>query len=146
MTLVVVVLTVLLAQAHLVARAWLGGLAPDPLVVLATLLALVLPRRRLVLAALLLGWVRALTLAEPMGGQVLCLWAAMALVAFLREGLVAGGRSGVLVAGGLLALCWWSSAQVLGLAADAPVSAGRELLLGVPLAVPFAGLALGREP
>jgi len=140
--LAVLAAAVLSAQALVLGRALLGSMAPDPMVVLATALALAWPARRLLLAAVFLGWVRALVLVEPAGGQVLCAWAALFSVAAFRSSLRRGGRRGFLFAGVLLAAVWWLTALAVSWAAGVHVSAGRELLLGLLLAVPCAGLLM----
>jgi hypothetical protein len=60
----------------------------------------------------------------------------------LRTGLRRQGRPGFLLAGALLASVWWLTALAVGWVVGVPVSAGRELLLGLVLAVPCAGLLL----
>ena len=139
----------LLGQLH----AWLSGLLgpalPDPYVVLVAYTGLFGPRRTLPLAVLLLGWARALTLAEPMGGHVLATAAVVLLLASQRDGLD-------LRAGGVLLLGSIAAALTLILAgvllrwvSDAPLTAGWALLvgavLGIPMAVPARWLARRRR-
>jgi hypothetical protein len=139
----------LFGQLH----AWLAGFAgaalPDPYVVLVAFTGLHGPRRTLPLAVLLLGWARALTLAEPMGGHVLATAAAVLLLASQRDGLDLR-VGGVLLMGSLVAALTMITAGALlrGLS-GAPMTAGWALLtgaaLGVPLAVPARWLARRRR-
>lgn len=137
MILVALGAALLAGQLWAVSRAWLGPVAPDPLVIVGTALALSCPRRQLPWVAMMVGWVRALVLIEPAGGQVLCAWAAMVVVAAVRRGLRRQGRSGVLLGGLLLALVWWCSAAALSWVWGASVIAGEELFWGVLAGVPL---------
>ena len=137
MILVALGAALLAGQLWAVSRAWLGPAAPDPLVAVAMGLALTWPRRQLLWGAVMVGWVRALVLTEPAGGQVLCAWAALLIVASARRGLRRSGRSGVLLAGLLLAVVWWCSALVLSWAWGVPVVAGQELFWGVLVGAPL---------
>lgn len=132
----------LAGQALLLGRAWLGPLAPDPMVVVGVTLALSQPPRRLLAAAVMLGWVRALVLVEPVGGQVLCAWAALFAVATLARGLRRSGRSSFLFGGMVLAAVWCAGALVVSWASGVTVSAGPELWWGVVLAAPVPWLLL----
>jgi hypothetical protein len=132
------VTALVLGQLH----AWLAGLAgaalPDPYVLLVAFTGLYWPRRTLPLAILLLGWARALTLAEPMGGHVLATAAAVLLLASQRDGLDLRG-GGVLLLGTLasaLTLCT-AGALLRGLS-GAPLTAGWALVTGAALALPLA--------
>jgi hypothetical protein len=134
-------------------HAWLAGFAgpwlPDPFVVLVAFTGLHGPRRTLPLAVLLLGWARALSLAEPMGGHVLAVGAAVLLLASQRDGLDLR-VGGVLLAGSLVsALALILAGALLRGTFGAPMTAGWALLLGavlgIPLAVPARWLAARRR-
>ena len=145
MTLVMLLLSVAAAQAYVVAAAWLGLQAPDPVVGLAAFAGLWWPRRTLPLAALVLGLGRAVVLAEPAGGQVFCAWFALAVVAAQRpdprraaENLYPRFAWAALSAAGAWALGGW----VLRALFDVPLQSGRELFLGVLVVLPLAKLAM----
>ncbi|MFT7463699.1 MAG: hypothetical protein ACI9EF_002046 [Pseudohongiellaceae bacterium] len=122
----------LAGQAFVLGRAWLGPLAPDPMVLVATFLALTCSRRRLLVGVIAVGWVRALVLVEPAGGQVLCAWGAMYAVASLGR----GGQRGPLFSSVVLAAVWWCCAWLVRWASGVSVLAGQELFLGVIFSVP----------
>lgn len=144
MTLVMLLLSVAAAQGHVVAAAWLGLQAPDPMVGLAAFAGLWWPRRTLPLAALVLGLGRAVVLAEPAGGQIFCAWLALAVVAAQRpdprrdvEGIYVRFAWAALSA----AAAWAAAGWVLRALFDVPLQSGRELFLGVIVVLPLARLA-----
>ncbi len=127
----------LLAQLHAWLVPWTGPVLPDPFPLLVVLVGLCWPRASLVWAVLVLGWSRALGLAEPVGGHVLAAGAAVALLASQRHALDAR-RAGTLLATGLVAagvliLAGWLLRAVSG----APLTAGWALPAGVALALPL---------
>lgn len=131
----------LLAQVH----TWLAGFAgpalPDPFVVLAAFTGLFWPRDSLPGAVLVLGWTRALVLAEPVGGHVLALAAAVFLLASQR-GSLDPRRGGTLLLGTLVAaLSLAAAAGLLRWLSGAPLTAGWAILLGAALALPLAPAA-----
>jgi hypothetical protein len=141
-TLVLAILTVLLGQAFVVSRGWLGTFAPDPLVPIAAYLALYWPRRSVLPCIVLLGWVRALVLVEPAGGQVLAALISCAIVAGLRPHLLEFREFGYVLGTLILAGCWSMAAALITHASGVSVIGGRELVLGSLLAVPLAGVAV----
>lgn len=141
MILLLLVCGLVTGRLFLLGQLWLGEYAPDPTILVAVLCALALPPRRMVFAAVLLGWGRAVVLLEPAGGQVLCAWGAMAVVAGLRSQLQLLEGTGYVLGCVIGAGCWSLVARGLQLVADQPLTGGRELLLGAALALPIAGLA-----
>ena len=148
MTLLLLLLTLAATQAALLAAPWTGGLALDPTVCLAAFAGLYWPRRTLPLAALALGWGRSVVLLEPAGGQILCAWLALMFVAAQRR----EDRHGVaepvpwtrfVIAAFLAACAWLAAGWVLNLALPTPIQTGRELFVGVLVAIPVARLARG---
>jgi len=136
----------LLAQLHAWLLGWSGAALPDPFPLLVALVGLCWPRESLAWAVLVLGWSRALGLAEPVGGHVLAAGAAVALLVSQRHALDAR-RAGTLltcglVAAGALALAGW----LLREASGAPLTAGWALatgaLLALPLLVPLRAVAV----
>jgi len=110
-------------------------------VLLAAFAAMYLPWRRLLACAVLMGWLRAVVLLEPAGGQVLCAWGALVLVAGLRSQLALRERLGFVLAAVLVAGTWSLLGRGLSALFDVPLTGGRELLLGAALALPLAHLA-----
>ena len=143
MTILLAISAVLLGQLFVVSRGWLGGFAPDPLVPIAAFVALYWPRRSVLPAIVLLGWVRALVLVEPAGGQVLAALISCAIVAGLRPHLLEFREFGYVVGTLILAGCWSMAAVLTTHAFGVSVTGGRELVLGSLLAVPLAGWAVG---
>ncbi len=142
MTLLLLLLAVTATQIHVVADAWLGPAAPDPTVCLAAFCGLYWPRGTLPLAALALGWGRAMVLVEPAGGQVLCALVALALVATQRDdNSTSEGGYALVWAALTVSLAWAAAGWLLGQFTDVPIKAGRELFLGSVLALPFVRLA-----
>jgi hypothetical protein len=142
-SLLLLALAVLSVQSYVVAESWIGIQAPDPIICLAAFAGLYWPRRTLLLAAIALGWGRALVLLEPAGGQILCAWLTLAVVASQR-GDHARTSWVWFVTAALLAAATWSTAGVMvRLAFDVPLQAGLELFLGAVLSIPLAGLAQG---
>ena len=144
MTLVLLLLSVAATQGFVVAAAWLGGPAPDPVVGLAAFAGLWWPRRTLPLAALVLGLGRAVVLTELAGGQIFCAWLALVVVAGQRpdprralENVYARFAWAALSAAGAWALAGWALRALF----DVPLQSGRELLLGVVVVLPLARLA-----
>lgn len=141
MTVVLALLAVLAGQVFVVSRAWLGSFAPDLLVPIAAYLALYWPRRSVLLAIVLVGWVRAMVLVEPVGGQVLAVLVASAIVSGLRPHLLEFREFGYVLAALIMAGCWSMAAALTSHAFGVTVIGGRELVLGSLLSVPLAGLA-----
>lgn len=129
------------SQALVVSRAWLAAYAPDPLLPVAAFAALYWPRRGLLLPVLVVGWLRALVLLEPAGGQVLCVLGSTLIVASLRPALLSWGRAGYVLAALVQAGCWSLCAAAVSALSGQTITGGRELVLGALLAVPLAGLA-----
>jgi hypothetical protein len=128
----------LISQLHAWLVTWTGAALPDPFPVLVALVGLNWPRRSLVGAVVLLAWPRALALAEPVGGHVLAVAAAVLLLSALRTSLD-GRRAGSLVLGALLAAVTLVAVSALLRAlSGAPLTAGWALLLGAGLALPLA--------
>ena len=142
MTIVLAFIAVLLGQVFVVSRGWLGSFAPDPLVPIVAFVALYWPRRSVLLSIVLLGWVRALVLVEPAGGQVLAALIACAIVAGLRTHLLEFREFGYVLGTLILAGCWSMAAVLTSHAFGVAVTGGRELVLGSLLAVPLSGLAV----
>ncbi len=142
MTVVLTLVVVLLGQLFVVSRGWLGSFAPDPLVVVATWVALYWPRRTALLPLVLLGWIRALVLVEPAGGQVLPVLVAAAIVAGLRQHLLEFREAGFVVGALVYAGCWSMAAFLVSRGFDVPLTGGRELVLGALLSIPLAGPAM----
>jgi len=131
----------LLAQLHAWLVGWTGSALPDPFIVLAAFVGLSWPRASLPGAVLVLGWARALVLAEPVGGHVLAAAAAVFLLASQR-GTLDGRRPGALLLAALVAaLVLSATAGLLRWISGAPLTAGWALLLGTLLAVPLAPAA-----
>ncbi len=148
MTLLLLLLTLAATQAALLAAPWTGGLALDPTVCLAAFAGLYWPRRTLPLAALALGWGRAVVLLEPAGGQILCAWVALMFVAAQRTETRQGAAEAVpwtrfVIAAFLAAAAWMGAGWLLGMVLPNPLQAGRELFVGVIVAIPVARLARG---
>lgn len=141
MTLALAFLTVLAGQLFVVSRGWLGSFAPDLMVPLAAYLALYGRRRSALIGIVLLGWVRALVLVEPVGGQVLAALLACAIVSGLRPHLLEFREFGFVLAAFILAGCWSMAAFLTSHAFGVTVIGGRELVLGSLFSVPLAGLA-----
>ena len=127
-----------LAQLHAWLVTWTGAALPDPFPVLVALVGLAWPRRSIMGAVVLLAWPRALALAEPVGGHVLAVAAAVFLLLALRAALD-GRRAGALVIGALVAaLTLILVGGLLRAISGAPLTAGWALLLGAGLALPFS--------
>jgi hypothetical protein len=141
MMFVSVAAAVLASQMLVLSRAWLGTFGPDPLVLLAAYATLYAPRRSVLPSLVLLGWLRALVLLEPAGGQVLCLLVAGAIVSGLREHLVEHRQLGFVLGALILAGCWSMAAALVSAGFGVVVLGGRELVLGAALSVPLAALA-----
>ena len=141
MILLLLVAGLVTGRVFLLGQQWLGASAPDPTILVAVLCALSLSPRRVVLAAVLIGWGRAVVLLEPAGGQILCAWAAMAVIFGLRSQLQLLEGTGYVLGCVIGAGCWSLVVRVLQLVVDQPFTGGRELLLGALLALPIAGLA-----
>lgn len=139
---VLALLAVLLGQVFVVSRGWLGSFALDPLVPVAAYVALYWPRRAVLIPIVLLGWVRALVLVEPAGGQVLAALVSFAIVAGLRSHLLEFREFGYVLGTLILAGCWSMAAALIAHGSGVAVTGGRELVLGSLLSVPLAGLAL----
>ena len=128
----------ILAQLHAWLVTWTGAALPDPFPVLCALVGLSWPRRSLLGAVIVLAWARALALAEPVGGHVLAVAAAVFLLLSLR-GTLDVRRSGALFTAALLAaLALVSVSALLRWLSGAPLTAGWALLLGALLALPLA--------
>ncbi|MGQ0553531.1 MAG: hypothetical protein ACT4PU_09970 [Planctomycetota bacterium] len=159
------VLALLWTQLHAVARAWAeavgwpAALVPDPFALLVAGAALGgagraaggrsasawgldrgAERNALLLAALSLGLGRALVLAEPAGGQVLCAALAVLLIGGQRSSFDRRSAAGWALAALLVALCWWAGGALLAWLSGAPVSGGPALACGAALAWPWLGL------
>ena len=131
----VLLLALLSAHSLALGRLWWGDLAPDPMVLVIAGLALQGQRRVLLPGAVVAGWLRALVLLEPAGGQVLGAWAAIFLVASLREHL--GARS--LLTASVLAAGTWAGVTLLLSAITGSGHVGlSSLFLGAGLAIPFS--------
>lgn len=130
--------TVVLGQLHVLGVAWFGEFVPDPIVVLAAIAGLHWQRRRLLGAALVLGWGRSLILLEPAGAHILCAAIALTVVASQREAFDRERGMTLLFAALLAAGCWMGGAWALGATLDLGVSAGPSLLTGALLALPIA--------
>jgi hypothetical protein len=143
-SLVGIVLALLSAQLLVLSRALLGNWAPDLLVVVLLHGALFAPARRLLLVPLVVGWLRALVLLEPVGGQVLGALVATLLVSSLRSQLRDAPALGWVFGAFLAAGSWSLTVALLELVSGVPLVAGRELVLGAVLAVPLAGVAAAR--
>ena len=127
-----------LAQLHAWLVTWTGAALPDPFPVLVALVGLAWPRRSIMGVVVLLAWPRALALAEPVGGHVLAVAAAVFLLLALRSGLD-GRKSGALLFGALVAaLTLILVGGLLRAISGAPLTAGWALLLGAGLALPFS--------
>jgi hypothetical protein len=148
MTALLLALALAAAPLGALSRSWWGDLGPDPAVLVAAACALLLKPRQLALAALALGWSRALVLGEPAGGQVLCALAALSVGWRLGPG--APGSRPWLLTSLAVAGTWWLVAQVLalvlGLLSGALVApaAGPGLFLAAALALPSPVLASWR--
>jgi len=131
---VLLALAVLMGQLHALGAAWAGAFVPDPFVCLAAFAGLYWPRRGLAGAALALGLGRALVIMEPAGGQVLCAWGALLVLASQREAFDRGRPATLAAAALLVAVTWTVLAWLLALISGAPVSAGLSLFTGAALA------------
>lgn len=143
MTVLLLLLTVAAAQAYVVTESWVGVQAPDPVVCLAAFAGLYWPRRALPLAALALGWGRAAVLVEPAGGQILCAWVAVTVVAGQRGDSPSRSWTEYVAAALVTAAAWSLTGVVVRLVADVPLQAGLELFLGAIVAIPLARVARG---
>jgi hypothetical protein len=148
MTALLLLLALAAAPLGALSRSWWGGLAPDPVVLVAAACALLLKPRQLALAAVALGWSRALVLGEPAGGQVLCALAALSVGWRLGPG-GSDGRPWLLTSLSV-AGTWWLVAQALSLLLGllpgglmAP-TAGPGLFTAAALALPSPILASWR--
>lgn len=142
---VAVLLALASAQLLVLGRAHLGGWAPDLLLLVLLHGALFAPSRRLLMVPLVVGWLRALVLLEPAGGQVLAALAATLLVSSLRSQIREAPGLGWVLGAFLAAGSWSLTAALLEAITGVPLVAGRELVLGALLAVPLAGLAARRR-
>jgi hypothetical protein len=134
-------LALLVAQLHAFLVGWTGSWLPDPVAVLAAFVGLSWPRASLLGAVLVLGWTRALVLAEPVGGHVLALAVAVFLLASQRDSLD-GRRAGTLLFGTFVAaLALAAAGGVLRWVSGAPLTAGWAVLAGALLALPLAPAA-----
>ncbi len=134
-------LIVVLGQMFVVSRGWLGAYGPDPLIPIAGYVALYWPRRTALLPIVLLGWVRALILVEPGGGQVLAALVSFAIVGGLRQHLLEFREMGYVLGTLILAGCWSMATVLTTRAFGVPIAGGRELVLGAVLSVLLAGVA-----
>jgi hypothetical protein len=142
MWLVLDLIIVLLGQVFVVGRAWLSPYAPDPLVLVASFVALYWPRRSMLLPVVAVGWVRGLLLLEPVGGQVLCALVATAIVSGLREHLLEFRQLGYVLGSLIMAGCWSMAAALTSKGFDVSITGGRELVLGGLLSLPLATWAV----
>ena len=126
--------TVLLAQLHGLGAAWAGPLVPDPFACVLAVAGLHGRPGWLLLPAVGMGWARALVFVEPAGGHVLATLFALWLVSEQRETLDKHGALSLLLAAGLGACAYALAAFVLRLVGGEPISSGPPLFLGVLLA------------
>jgi len=142
--LLLLLVVVLLGQAFVVGRAWLPGYAPDPLVLVASFVAIYWPRRSMLLPVVFVGWVRGLVLLEPVGGQVLCALVATAILSGLRDHLLEFREVGYVLGTLIMAGCWSMAAALTTHFSGVAIVGGRELVLGALLSVPLAAWATSR--
>jgi len=125
-------------QAH----AWLAGVAgplmPDPYAVLVAFVGLHARKGSMLAGVVVLGWARALTLAEPAGGHVLATGAVVLLLASQRDGVDLRSASTLLVAAFVAALGLVAGGALLRALSGAPLEAGWALVWGAVLALPLA--------
>ncbi len=143
MAFALLIVSLLLNQAHLVGEGWIGDFAPDPTVLLAAFAGLYGGRRSTTLLAVALGWSRAAVMIEPAGLTILATWWTVAIVASQRRSLD-GRRWASFVfasalAGGALVFADWLSE----LCTDHSLLDGEQLLVGGVLAIPLARLIAG---
>jgi hypothetical protein len=131
--------TVVLAQLHVLGVAWAGALVPDPFACVIAIAGLHGRPGGLLLPAVGMGWARALVFVEPAGGHVLATLFALWLVSEQRETLDKQGALSLLLAAGLGACAYALAAFVLRLVGGEPISAGLSLFAGVLLAPLLAG-------
>ena len=131
--------TVVLAQLHVLGAAWAGPLVPDPFACVLAIAGLHVRPGRLLLAAVGMGWARALVFVEPAGGHVLATLFALWLVGEQRETLDRHGAVSLLLAAALGACAYALAAFGLRLVGGEPISAGLPLFAGVLLAPLLAG-------
>lgn len=126
----------LLGQVHAWASLGTGWILPDPFAVVLAWAGLTQRRSDLPWAALLLGWARALVLAEPLGGHLLSCGAALLALESLRASLdgrrLGGQLVAVLASTLVLQLAGWALRGLSG----APLTAGWPLLAGAALVLP----------
>lgn len=125
--------TTVLAQLHVLGAAWAGPLLPDPFACLLAIVGLHGRPGTLLLSALGMGCARALVFVEPAGGAVLATLFALWIVSEQRESLDKGALS-LTLAAALGAAAYALAAFGLRLASSAPVSAGVPLFAGALLA------------
>lgn len=126
----------LLGQVHAWATLGTGWTLPDPFAVVLAWAGLTLRRADLPWAALLLGWARALVLAEPVGGHLLSCAVALLLLESLRASLDGRRLGGQVVAVLLAALALLLAGWALRGLAGAPLTASWPLLAGAALVLP----------
>ena len=132
--------TVVLAQVHVLGAAWAGPLVPDPFACVLAIAGLHAGRPGgLLMPAVGMGWARALVFVEPAGGHVLATLLALWLVSEQRETLDKQGALSLLLAAGLGACAYALAAFALRLVGGEPISSGPSLFLGVLLAPLLAG-------
>lgn len=125
---------------HALARAWLGGWAPDPSAAVLAVALLSAGRTTRTLVIVLLGLGRALVRLEPsLAGELLAVFITATVLEIAAEGLrdVFGRRPWFAVA--LAAAALWT-ALLFGLSVftPLPVTPGPELLLGALAVLPVA--------
>ena len=131
--------TIVLAQLHVLGSAWAGPLVPDPFACGIAIAGLHRRPGGLVLAAAAMGWARALVFVEPAGGHVLATLFALWLVSEQRETLDKQGALSLTLAAALGACAYTLAAFVLRLIGGEPISAGLPLFAGALLAPLLAG-------
>jgi hypothetical protein len=131
--------TVVLAQLHVLGSAWGGPLVPDPFACVLAIAGLHGRPGTLLTAAVGMGWARALVFVEPAGGTVLATLFALWIVSEQRETLDKQGALSLALAAGLGACAYALAAFGLRLLGGEPISAGVPIFAGALLAPLLAG-------
>jgi len=133
------VVTVVLAQLYALGSAWAGPLLPDPFACVLAVVGLHGRPGALLTAAVGMGWARALIFVEPAGGHVLAALFALWMVSEQRETLGRQGAFALTMAAGLGACAYALAAFVLRLVGGEAISAGLPLIAGALFAPLLAG-------
>ena len=131
--------TIVLSQLQVLGAAWAGPLLPDPFACVLAIVGLHARPGALLMAAVGMGWARALIFVEPAGGHVLAALFAVWIVSEQRETLDKQGAVSLLLAAGLGACAYALAAFVLRLFGGEPITAGLPLFAGALFAPLLAG-------